>query len=261
MAVISRNNNENHFGFAVAGGGCFGASTALALAQARPDARIVWFEGTHVYTASRDTSKIIRATYDDEDYVAFAEKALRMWATNKLYSKFYHQTGWVQVVNEGSHANIVKGPKDTMISIGEMQKRVRSRKEPNLIAGEELRLNEDIGYIDCDLAVEAVAAEASRLGVIRVKKDVKKLKTEGEICVVEAADVCITATTTIVATGPWTPELLERSQIAIPEDFFTVAGVGVATMSLSEDEFNELKAMPILVTEGGVSNSINLILQ
>ncbi|KAG9229501.1 FAD dependent oxidoreductase [Amylocarpus encephaloides] len=223
-----RKNNENHFDFAIAGGG------------------MLWS-----FNPSRDTSKIIRATYDDEDYVAFAEKALRMWATNKFYSEFYHQTGWVQVVSEGSHANIVKGPKDTMISIGEMQERVRSREEPNLIAGEELRLNEDIGYIDCDLAVEAVAEEASRLGVTRVKKDVTKLRTEGGICLVEAADDCITATTTVVAVGPWTPGLLERSQIAFPKDFFTVAGVGVATMSLSEDEFHELKAMPILVTEGG----------
>jgi len=60
MATIVR--NEDHFDYAIVGG-CFGASTALALIREWPDARIVWFEGTHTYTASQDKSKIIRADY------------------------------------------------------------------------------------------------------------------------------------------------------------------------------------------------------
>jgi glycine/D-amino acid oxidase-like deaminating enzyme len=261
MAAVSCNNKENHFDYAIVGGGCFGASTVLALKRAWPDARIIWFEGTHTYTASRDTSKIVRAAYEDDDYVAFAGKSLEMWATLDPYREFYHQTGWVQVVGEGSQANTIKGPNDRMISIEEMQERVGSREEPNLAAGEELRLNEDIGYVDCDLAMEAVAKEASTLGVIRVKKDVTKLMVEGGVCLgVEAGDDRVTADTTIVAAGPWTPGLLDRSQVLFPQDFFTVAGVGVATMPLTEEEFDELKTMPILVTMGGLSNSIDLIL-
>jgi glycine/D-amino acid oxidase-like deaminating enzyme len=69
----------------------------------------------------------------------------------------------------------------------------------------------------------------------------------------------IAAEKTVVAAGAWTPGLLERSKVEFPHDFFTVTAVGVAVMPLKEEEFDELKSMPILVTERGVSNSIDLI--
>jgi hypothetical protein len=109
--------NENHFDYTIIGGGCFGASAALALIGEWPDARIVWFEGTHTHTASQDKSKIIRAAYEDEEYVAFVERTLEMWQADPLYREHYHQTGCIQVVGEGSHANTIKGPNDRMISV------------------------------------------------------------------------------------------------------------------------------------------------
>jgi glycine/D-amino acid oxidase-like deaminating enzyme len=124
MAAIFR--NENHFDYVIVGGGCLGASTTLALIREWPDARIIWFEGTDPHTASKDMSKIIRTPYPDEDYVAFAEKALKMWQTESPYRECYHQTGWVQVVGKGSHANTIKGPNDRMISVEEMQQMVGS---------------------------------------------------------------------------------------------------------------------------------------
>jgi sarcosine oxidase/L-pipecolate oxidase len=260
MAAIVR--SEDHFDYAIVGGGCFGASAALALIREWPDAGIVWFEGTHTHTASQDKSKIIRAAYEDEDYVAFVEKALEIWQTDPLYGEHYHQTGWIQVVGEGSHANTIKGPNDRMISVEEMKQMVGSQDKPKLEAGEELRFNENIGYADFDLAVEAVAKEASMLGVRREKKDVTRLIADGGVCRgVEAGDYSIVVKKeTVVAAGPWTPGLLERSKVEFPSDFFTVSAVGVATMPLNEKEFDELKSMPILVTEGGAFNSMDPIL-
>jgi sarcosine oxidase/L-pipecolate oxidase len=251
MAAITR--IENHFDYAIVGGGCFGASTALALIREWPDARIVWLEGTHTHTASQDMSKIIRAAYEDEDYVAFVEKALQMWQTDPLYREHYHQTGWVQVVGEGSHPNTIEGHNDRMISVEELQKMIGSQHKPKLEAGEQLRFNEDIGYADFVLAVEAVAKKASLLGVRREKRDVTRLVVDGGVCCgVEAGDyTVIVEKETVVAAGPWTPRLLEKSEVGFPSDFFAVAAVGVATMPLKENEFDELKSMPILVTEGG----------
>jgi sarcosine oxidase/L-pipecolate oxidase len=125
-----------------------------------------------------------------------------------------------------------------------------------------LRFNENIGYADFDLAVEAVAKKASMLGVRREKKDVTRLIVDGGVCWgVEVGDYSVVAKKeTVVAAGPWTPRLLEKSKVEFPSDFFTVAAVGVATMPLEEKEFDELKSMPILVTERGVFNSIDLIL-
>ena len=130
MAAIVRNDDHfdyDHFDYVITGGGCVGASTALAFIREWPDARIVWFEGTHTCTASQDISKIIRAAYEDEDYVAFLEKTLQMWQTDPLHREHYHQTGWVQVVGEGSHANTIKGPNDRMISVEEMLEWSNSR--------------------------------------------------------------------------------------------------------------------------------------
>ena len=260
MAAIVR--NEDHYDYAIVGGGCFGASSALGLIREWPDARIIWFEGTHTHTASQDESKIIRAAYEDDDYVAFLEETLEMWRTDPLYKECYHQTGWVQVVGKGSHANTVKGPNDRMISVEEMQQMVGSQDKPKLEAGEELRFNENIGYADFDLAVEAVAKEASMLGVRREKKDVTRLFVSEGVCWgVEAGGYSIIVKKeTVVAAGSWTPRLLERSKVEFPSDFFIISAVGVATLPLKEKEFEELKSMPIIVTKGGAFNSIDLIL-
>ena len=84
---------------------------------------------------------------------------------------------------------------------------VGSQDKPKLEAGEELRFNENIGYADFDLAVEAVAKEASMLGVTREKKDVTRLIADGGVCRgVEAGDCSIVVKKeTVVAAGPWTP--------------------------------------------------------
>lgn len=260
MATQFRNNN--HFDYAIAGGGCIGASTALALQRERPDARIVWFEGTDTHTASKDVNKIIRTPYPDKDYIALAEKAMEMWETKAPYSNFYHRTSWIQVIKEGSYRSSMKGPKDKAVSIEEMLHMVGSHDKPRLDPSEGLWLNEDIGYVDSALALEAVAKEASNLGVVREKKDVTRLIVDNGICqgVESAGGDSVAAENTVVAAGPWTPGLLENSKVEFPHDFFTVAAVGVATMALDEAEFDELKSMPILVTESGVSCSVNLIL-
>jgi glycine/D-amino acid oxidase-like deaminating enzyme len=67
MAAIVR--NEDHYDYAIVGGKCFGASSALGLIREWPDARIIWFEGTHTYTASQDESKIIRAAYGEIEFM------------------------------------------------------------------------------------------------------------------------------------------------------------------------------------------------
>ncbi|KAL9099278.1 MAG: hypothetical protein Q9163_005201 [Psora crenata] len=235
------------------GGGCFGASTALALKREWPDARIIWFEGSATRTASKDINKIIRTTYPDKDYVAFAEQAMRMWEEVVPYRNYFHRTSWVQVIGENSEGRIMKGPKDRLISTHELVHIVGSHENPKLGIGEELWLNENIGNVDSALAVEAVAEEASKLGVRREMKNVTRLVVNEGICLGVEADNCrIIAGTTIIAAGPWTPGLLQSSRVEVPTEFFTVAGVGVATMPLYKAEFRELESMPILVTESGM---------
>ena len=246
-------DQDTHFDYGIVGGGCFGASTALALIREWPDARIVWFEGSASHTASKDINKIIRTPYPDKDYVAFAERAMKTWEEVAPYCDFFHRTAWIQTISENSHRSRMKGPKDRLISTQELCQMVGSHESPKLDADEDLWLNEDIGYVDSASAVEAVAKEASKLGVFRVLKDVSTLVIEDGICTgFESNYRRVSAGKTIIAAGPWTPYLLESSKVEIPKDFFTIAGVGVATMLLHETEFSEMKSMPILVTESGM---------
>ncbi len=261
MTISSYNHDDSQFEYAIVGGGCFGASTALALKRESPDARIIWFEGSATHTASKDENKIIRTVYPDKDYVAFAEQAMRMWEEEDPYCKYYHRTAWVQVISENSHRSIMKTPKDRKISTQELLQMVGSHDEPTLKTGEELWHNEDIGYVDSALAVGAVAEEASRLGVRRQTEDVTRLIIDEGVCLgVETDQYRVIAGTTIIAAGPWTPGLLKSSKVEFPVDFFTGAGVGVATMPLDDAEFSELESMPILVTENGMSCFIFQIL-
>jgi sarcosine oxidase / L-pipecolate oxidase len=241
-----------HFNYAVIGGGCMGASTALAVQKEWPDARVIWFEGTHTVTASKDINKIIRTRYPDDDYIAFAEKAMEAWKMEDPYRKHYYQCSWVQVTKEGSYRSKMRGPNDRRISTEELLRMVESREGPKLDPNEELWLNESVGYADSDLALEAVAAEAASLGVLRVKKDIAKfIVTDGSCQGVEVeGGLRISAERTIIAAGPWTPELLEKSGVWFPKDFFTIAAVAVATLDL-DTEFEGFSSMPILVTENG----------
>ena len=93
---------------------------------------------------------------------------------------------------------------------------VRSRNPPQLDTEKELWLNEDIGVADATLALEATAVEAATRGVIRQKMNISKLAIENGVCRgVEVTDATIiTADTTNVATGPWTPAKLENSTTA-----------------------------------------------
>ncbi|KAH8587264.1 hypothetical protein B0O99DRAFT_747693 [Bisporella sp. PMI_857] len=63
-------NMQNQFDYAIVGGGCIGVSIALALQKEWPNAKIILFEGSETKTASKDTSKIIRNPYIDEEYVS-----------------------------------------------------------------------------------------------------------------------------------------------------------------------------------------------
>lgn len=253
--------NPKDYDYVIVGGGCFGASTALALIRRWTDSRIIWLEGAHERTASRDLSKIVRAAYEDQDYVDLAESAMDIWRTDPLLKAHYHHTGWVQVFGKESHANAVVGRHDTVISIERMQEATGSKEQPKLEAGERLRLNENVGYADYDSAVEAVAKEAARLGVRREKKNVTRLIVENGICLgVDGDDFRVMAEKeTVVAAGPWTPSLLGRSNVEFRSDFFTVAGVGVATLSLPE-EIDSLKSAPMLVGKDGRFGHIDLII-
>ena len=259
MSTIS--DPQHHFDYAVIGGGVMGVSAAFALQRKSPSARIIIFEGEEMRTASKGICKIIRTPYLDKEYTLLAGEAKQKWETELPYYKFYCRTGWVQEVRRGNYVPFHRG--ERLIKAEDVSHMVHSRNPPQLDAEKELWLNEDIGVADAALALEAIAVEAATEGVIRQKMNISKLLIVDGVCRgVERTDATIiTAETTIVATGPWTPALLENSKIQLPhgirDGFFNVTAIGVATLSLTEDEYAKFSSMPILVTDQGMLKFID----
>jgi glycine/D-amino acid oxidase-like deaminating enzyme len=84
----------------VVGGGAFGASAALALAQ-RGHAVLLVDPGPlpHPDAASTDISKVVRLDYGtDAFYTELGERALARWRT--LGTPFFHETGFVVLTSE-----------------------------------------------------------------------------------------------------------------------------------------------------------------
>lgn len=237
----------------IVGGGVIGTAIANSLGR-KGQGRIIWYTGKPPVirpTASWDESKIVRTRYPVPGYTLWAESALSKWRGDKLYRNFFHEPGWIRVVDRGSRDN------DGEISSKDMRQKVGSDQEPYLKSNEILRFNKSIGSVDFDAALDAAAKQASVLGVERREKDITKLVVQDGICVgVDVAGEIVKAKKIIVAAGPWTPGLLEKSGVGFPDNFFKVVAVSVATMRLTNKELEELHDMPIIVTDEGASKSV-----
>lgn len=257
--MTDANFTQNVYDFAVVGGGVMGVSTALALQRSRrvdtSRGGVIILEGLETKTASKGITKIIRTPYMDREYVSLAEKAKDKWEAEFPYSQYYRQTGWIQEVPKETYTPFHKAERP--VSAAELSHILGSQEFPGIEDHKELWLNEDIGVADATHAVEAVAEQAAKEGVIREQGNISKLLVEEGVCHgVERTDgTFILAKTTIVAIGPWTPALLEESNIRIPlvagGNVFDVTAVRVATLDLVGDEYERFKSMPILAAEQG----------
>ncbi|KAB5515628.1 hypothetical protein GE09DRAFT_1066661 [Coniochaeta sp. 2T2.1] len=209
---------SDRFDFIVVGGGVLGASSVLAVKEALPDAKIVWYTGTKEHTASNDFMKIIRDVYPDELTAQFANRALRTWTTDDLYRRNFHNPGWIRVLSDNETVNTA----DTLLTTAEMVRRVGCTKPPILNENEKLYLNPTVGYADSAQAVDDVAEMVEERGVKVIRKNVTSFLVDGGECL--------------------------GVQV---EDLFKASGVSVGILDLRDEEFEELKDMPILVTDIG----------
>ena len=180
MSILIRECNR-HFDYAIIKRKCFGVSTALVLKREWPDARIIWFENTATHTAFKNITKIIRTPYPNKNYVVFVEQTMKMWEKAVLYRHFFHRTSWVQMIGVNNDKNIMKKPKNRLISTQKLIHMIKSQKNPKLGIGEKLWFNEDIGYVDSALTVEAITEKTSKFGVTKKTKNVTRLIVKKKI--------------------------------------------------------------------------------
>jgi sarcosine oxidase/L-pipecolate oxidase len=246
----------------VVGGGMFGVSTATAYKRQFPETQVILIAGIPARkTASSDINKIVRAAYPVPEYALLAEEAKQEWQNNDLYEQFFHKTSWIQVRDEGENQNTHQCENDKPISITQYLHRTGAKDEPVLNKNESLWVNENIALVDSAMALQAAIGKAKLLGVTVVMEDVTELildDKDGHCLGVRMGGKDIKAGRTILAAGAWTPGLLQKSNIRLFDDevsektFFTVTAVGVATLALSDEEFERLKGMPIVVTNKGM---------
>lgn len=241
--------------YAIVGGGIFAASVASAMRKWSPTSQIKVFKGTHKVTASHDKDKIVRSTYPEKDYREWAEECVRGWEDDK----HYNGVGWLRVLNNHS-PGYLKGAKDKVNTLGEVKARLHLTEDPKLEPNEEFWFNPDAGYINCAEAVDALFQDAK---VEPYECNVTKLIVEDNTCLgvqvqgVDGKDIIHTARETVLAAGPWTLGILDRSNVLYRHEFFSIYGVGVATMPLTTDQDIALGTMmPILVTDGGRSGQL-----
>ena len=178
--------------YLIVGAGVFGASTALYLAETRPDASITLIDrapapGPHPTAASSDLNKIVRADYDDIFYMRLALDAVDRWRHDKLYSPYYHECGmlFAEDIQMGpkSYENykalgvdpgaVFFAPEDAKAKFPMFQK-------ANWTDVDENYWNPRSGWGEGDGAVRAVIQAAIRAGVHYVEATISKLLFDGE---------------------------------------------------------------------------------
>ncbi len=90
---------QNHFDYAVVGGGVMGVSAALALRRGSPSAKVIIFEGDEMKKASKGICKIIRTPYIDKNYILLAEEAKKRWESELPYCNFYRRITRERVIS------------------------------------------------------------------------------------------------------------------------------------------------------------------
>ena len=121
---------QNHFDYAVIGGGVMGVSAALALQRESPSAKIIIFEGEEMKTASKGIWRIIRTPYIDKEYAMLAEETKKKWETEPPYYSYYRRTGWTQEVRGGNYVPFHPG--ERLITAEVLSHMVHSQNPPQL---------------------------------------------------------------------------------------------------------------------------------
>ena len=81
----------------IVGAGCFGLSTALHLKRSGI-ASVTLIDRQSFpckYSASQDSSRIVRADYPDSVYAELGQEALTGWQSDHVFKPAFHKTGWI----------------------------------------------------------------------------------------------------------------------------------------------------------------------
>ncbi|KAI0602817.1 FAD dependent oxidoreductase [Biscogniauxia sp. FL1348] len=285
--------------YLIVGAGVFGVSTALHLKTRygpRADVTLVdrhpLSASTPRVAASWDWNKVVRADYADATYCGLALSAQAAWRADPLWKPFYHQTGIYWISSDGGRgATLGKGGEGgsfarrvlaNFTALGSGQTGLRELAVPDArrlygalfdhadYAGvESVLVNESSGWADARGALARAIERAVELGVRYVGAEVETLVFGGPggeqvVGVRTRPGDLITADRTVLATGAFTPMLLQRAAEATgrpdlgPGGRMVAAGVTTGLTTLDEETARRFAQMPVCIQENpperGASN-------
>lgn len=200
--------------------------------------------------SSVDVSRIIRPDYADSFYAKLGLEAMSGWQGE--FKQFFHQSGLVCASSAGDHPYL-----ETSRSI---LRRLGLHVEA--FAGNEIRSrypaihgnmskvkgyrNTTCGWANAEDAMRYLTGECSRLGVsfqVGANGTVSSLMTNGPYVrgVRTASGNEVLCDKLIVATGAWTPHLLNMDHVSVSN------AQPVGFMQLSDEEAAEMRGCPVMI--------------
>lgn len=265
--------------YIILGSGVFGASTALHLIRAHPDADITLVDRdphdavTRV-AASWDWNKVVRADYADILYTKLALEAQDLWRADPIWRPFYHESGVVWVSGTSfaknvlaNHAALGVESKLSAYPVEEARTMYDGLFEGADYTGvEEVLVNRGSGWAEAKEALQSTLEAAIKLGVRYVTAEVTAVQFEQSDSrrrcrgVVTAEGTNISADRVVLCTGAYTPKLLidsapEWKDLHVGERILASA-VTEATAPLSPEERSMLDTMPVGINENPVERGV-----
>ena len=251
--------------YLIVGAGIFGASSALHLKAAEPEARVTLLDRTPYpcpYGASFDLNKIVRDYYTDKFYMELANEAQQKWRNGAMWKSFYHETGLFVADDTGMGRKILQNYKDLhmshnseMISPEEVGKRWNEvYKGADLKGVKEIFWNAGCGWADAAGALQHTIKTAVESGVTYQEGEMASLLLDdSKTCYgVRLKDETeLISDQILLCTGAHTAKLLADSAPQWDDlqinDRMIATGVVAAYVRLTSQQMERFKAMPIYV--------------
>lgn len=206
-----------HYDVIVIGGGTMGTATAWGLGKRGLKAAVFeQFSHIHPYGAHSGQTRVIRHAYaEGPDYVPFVFRADDLWMEleRTTNSTVFHRVGILELSAPGNdHAHLARasaaahGIPFEWLAPNEVRRRFPQFKvEEDWVGG----YGDRGGFLDVEVALRAMAAEARRLGVeIHERTPVEEWSWTPHHVTVHAGGVSHSADRAIITAGAWSSRLL-----------------------------------------------------
>ncbi|KAL1971217.1 hypothetical protein VTN77DRAFT_169 [Rasamsonia byssochlamydoides] len=254
----------------IVGGGVFGLSTALSLSTRHPNNKITLIEAAatipNPHGSSVDSSRIVRADYANPAYAKLAAEGIQRWRTTDWGKEGrYTENGLVLVYPSGntvaeqytraSYKNVKNIEGDRVEELP--TKAAVERVVPRYARGSDIAggyVNWGSGWADAEAGVRFARKKLEQMGKVTFKTgEVERLifadeepqsqsQSQRKVTGVSLTDgTTISADLIILATGAWTPKLVDLRGRA------EATGQVLAYIKITDEEQQQLAHMPTIL--------------